>query len=288
MNIGLLLSGNLGYECLQNLYTHFKIKAVLTDKLSGDIITLAAKESIPFYAGNPRNGESTKFLSKNNICLDMIISINYLFFIERDLIEYPKIASVNFHGSLLPRYRGRTPHVWAIINNEKVTGVTAHFIADECDSGPIIDQLEIEIHPLDTGGTLLGKFNSVYPPFVKKTISRFLEGGVIGSDQDHSKATFYGKRTSESGKINWQWQRERIYNWIRAQAHPYPGAYCFYNTAKITIDAIEFCDLGYTFTDPEGLILAGGKNPAIKTPNGAIRIISMREAVDFEQGKILV
>src|SRR3990172_4050960 len=143
MEIGLLISGLLGFEVIQKLLNHFNINFVLTDKQSVEIVRLCNEKKIACYAGNPRNGLALKKLPKINC--DVIVSVNYLFLIEKDIIELPKKIAINFHGSLLPKYRGRTPHVWAIINNESETGVTAHVIDEECDSGAILAQKKIPI-----------------------------------------------------------------------------------------------------------------------------------------------
>ena len=63
----------------------------------------------------------------------LFFSINYLYLIDENLIKYPNKFSINIHGSLLPKYRGRTPHVWSIINGETKTGITVHLIENECD-----------------------------------------------------------------------------------------------------------------------------------------------------------
>lgn len=288
MNLALFASGGLGLTCIRQLHSEgYRITVIFTDNRSKEIAAFAAQNQIPVFAGNPRKGEGLKFLESRKIVLDLVVSINYLFLIEQDLIDYPKIAAINFHGSLLPQYRGRTPHVWAIINNEKYTGISAHFIVEACDEGPVIDQLKIEIKPDDTGGTLLSQFNQLYPGFVKKTIERFKTQNVIGTPQDQTKASFFGKRTPDDGKIEWSWQRERIYNWVRAQADPYPGAFCFYKNQKIVIDKIEFSTTGFTFADPDGVILEGGRTPVVKTPDGAVKILKMRTEINFEKGDCL-
>ena len=119
MKIGILASGNLGFTTIQLLLKNYPIEFILTDSLSASIIQFAEKNRIPLFKGNPRNGKTKEFLKKH-IC-DVIISINYLFIIESDIINHPKLFAFNIHGSLLPKYRGRTPHVWSIINNETVT-----------------------------------------------------------------------------------------------------------------------------------------------------------------------
>ena len=141
---------------------NYEIKFILTDKKSLDIIQFSKEKNIPLFSGNPRNGMAYEFIK--NIKIDVIVSINYLFLIEQDIYNHSNKITFNIHGSLLPKYRGRTPHVWAIINGEKKTGVTAHLIDSGCDTGDVIDQIEISIEENDTGGIILGKYSNEYFP----------------------------------------------------------------------------------------------------------------------------
>jgi len=89
--------------------------------------------------------------------------------------------------------------------------------------------------------------------------------------QDESKATYFGKRTPDDGEINWYWQKERIRNWVRAQALPYPGAFTWVGQEKMIIDEIAFDDTGFHSDIPNGTVLS--LSPVrVKTPNGVIRI----------------
>ena len=194
-----------------------------------------------------------------------------------DVISFPKFYAINFHGSLLPKYRGRTPHIWAIINGEKTCGITAHLIEEGCDTGPIVLQHEVEISPEDTGQMILEKYKQIYPNIVKQVIGKVRDNKLVFFEQDNSKATFFGKRTPNDGKINWSWQKSRINNWIRAQAGPYPGAFTFYKGKKIIVDKIDFTDIGFDYAFKNGTILKVIDNiPFVKTPNGVVKLSKIR------------
>jgi len=270
---GILASGALGLKCVASVYQRRQVNFVLTDRQSTAIIDFCKQHAIPFFAGNPRNGKAIPFISAYTA--DVLLSVNYLFIIEKDIILFPKKYAVNFHGSLLPKYRGRSPHIWAIINNEKETGITAHLITEGCDEGDIIYQENLPIHPAATGADLLELFSVRYPSIVNDVIDTLESGNPLFIKQDESKATWFGKRTPEDGAINWNWHKERIYNWVRAQAKPYPGAFTFYKDKKVIIHKIEFCDDGFGYDAPNGKILAGGTEPVIKTPNGAVKLLNI-------------
>ena len=275
MNIALFVSGGLGFKLLNHLKeSKHSVQCVFTDSNSKGIIDTTNDNQLPIFTGNPRNERAIKFIDAYEI--DIILSINYLFLIERSLFSKAKLA-VNIHGSLLPKYRGRTPHVWAIINNESKTGVTAHLIDEGCDTGDIVKQKEVIIDDTDTGGDILEKYNKLYVPLVDEILSDFERGRIKRLSQNNKNATFFGKRTPDDGRINWGWQKERIRNWVRAQAYPYPGAftYCQGLDEKVIIDEVVFSDKGFNETDRNGLIVS--LNPiCVKTPNGVLEIRNIR------------
>ena len=290
MNVALFVSGGLGFKVLNHLKeSKHSVQCVFTDSNSKEIIDTVNDEQLPIFTGNPRNERAIKFIDAYEI--DIILSINYLFLIEHSLFSKAKLA-VNIHGSLLPKYRGRTPHVWAIINNEHKTGVTAHLIDDGCDTGDIIKQKEVIINDTDTGADILEKFNKLYVPFVDEILSDFERGRIKLLPQNNENATFFGKRTPDDGKINWGWQKERIRNWVRAQAYPYPGAFTYFEglTEKVIIDEVVYSDLGFNETDGNGLIVS--LHPiCVKTPNGVLELRNIRnlERLSFlEVGQKLV
>lgn len=275
MNLALFVSGSLGFKIFEHLKkSKHSINCVYTDSNSKEIVDTANDNSLPIFTGNPRNERALRFIDAYKI--DIILSVNYLFLIERSIFSKAKLA-VNIHGSLLPKYRGRTPHVWAIINNELKTGVTAHLIDDGCDTGDIVKQKEVIIDNNDTGADILEKFNMLYIPLIDEILVDYERGIITPTPQNNKNATFFGKRTPDDGRINWGWQKERIRNWVRSQAYPYPGAFTYSEgrDEKVIIDEVVFSDRGFAETDRNGLIVS--LNPiCVKTPNGVLELRNIR------------
>jgi len=289
MEICVLASGKLGLESLIYLYGQYHVTAVFTDRSSDAIIDFACQHNIKLFIGNPRLKKPELW---QTVSCDILLSVNYLFIIDQFLISIARLYAINIHGSLLPKYRGRTPHVWAIINGEKKTGITAHKIEAEVDTGDIILQKEIIIENEDTGAMILDKFRKQYPILLKELLNRIITRTIEFKPQDNSIATYFGKRTPESGLINFSWFRERIENWIRAQADPYPGAFFFYEGNKVFVHKAALCDLGMNSEMQDGTILEiRPRNEAIivKTPNGCIELLDIRaeQPIFFTKGKIL-
>lgn len=284
MLIGILCSGGLGFSILEKLKDNYNVQFVLTDSKSTLVRSFCKEQGIPCFSGNPRNGKGKQFIK--NYPVDVIASINYLFLIEKDIINHPSIFTFNIHGSLLPKYRGRTPHVWAIINGEKKTGITAHIINEGCDTGEVIHQIEVPINDEDTGATILKKYEVLYHPLIEKVFKNIQNNNISLTQQDESQATYFGKRTPLDGEIDWSFTSEQIRNWVRAQAYPYPGAFTFYEGDKIIIDKVSIINKEYSKNYKVGEIVAIDPKIIVKSIDGFFRIDELREEKSiFEIGK---
>jgi methionyl-tRNA formyltransferase len=277
--IGILSSGRLGLSTIEKLKSRINPQFIFTDKSSKGIIDFAENQNIPIYIGNPKKSEASNFLEQFKT--DIILSINYLFIVENNVLDHPDLFAINIHGSLLPKYRGRTPHVWAIINGEIETGVSAHLMEKGCDTGDIIMQKRIPINRNQTGANILHEFERIYPEMLLDTLKKINENTLTKQKQDENKASWFGKRTPEDGHINWNWQKERIQNWVRAQAHPYPGAFTKLNDRKVIIDQIEFSDYGFDQHMENGLVVSAKPKILVKTSNGVIELSSIRNIEDL-------
>lgn len=287
MRLGVLASGGLGFECLKHLSQRIKPALVACDSNSSDIIDFAKERGIPLFVGNPRNGKLAQALGEEP--LDLILSINYLFLIEADVLART-LKAINFHGSLLPKYRGRTPHVWAIINGESETGVTAHTIDEGCDTGNIVLQEKVPVSDNNTGADILKAYAALYPALIDRVIDLVTSGTLKETPQNHDLATYYGKRTPADGQINWNWHKERIRNWVRAQSDPYPGAFSYIRDEKIVIDEVTVKDFGYNNDLHENGQVIGFRQdkPLVKVPNGVLELTTIRNDIQLQLNDILV
>jgi methionyl-tRNA formyltransferase len=284
LTLGVLCSGGLGFDTLLKINKEYEIKFILTDKKSLDIIQFSNEKEIPVFCGNPRGGIGYEFIK--NIKVDVITSINYLFLIEKDVFNHSNKVTFNVHGSLLPKFRGRTPHVWAIIKGEKKTGITAHLIDSGCDTGDIIDQIEISIEYNDTGGIILEKYSKEYYPLIKKVLDKIKLNQLDVTKQIENNASYFGKRTPIDGEISWFWSAEVIRNWVRAQADPYPGAFTFYNCQKIIIDKVSEINYEKSLNNHVGEIVSIHPDIIVKTGKGFLKLDVIRtKKRSFQLGK---
>ena len=156
---------------------------------------------------------------------DFILVIGWYHMVPRKIREMAPLGCAGVHASLLPRYRGGAPLVWAMINGERETGVSLFHLSDGVDDGDIIGQKSFEIAPADTIAEVLTRCEEVTISLLRQYLPAIAEGNAPRIQQDVSRATVFQQRSPEDGRIDWQWSAEKIKNFIKAQTRPYPGAF---------------------------------------------------------------
>jgi len=186
-----------------------------------------------------KNKEKFQKFVKNlkNLKPDLILVISYSMILPKEILDIPTRGALNIHGSLLPKYRGANALNWVLINGEKETGVTIHYIDEGIDTGDIVAQKKIKISFLDTATTLKEKLAQTTKSLLKKEWSNIVNNNIKRVPQNNSIASTYWRRRPEEGQFNWKMPAIKIYNLIRALIKPYPGAYYFDKKGrKIIID----------------------------------------------------
>ena len=184
--------------------------------------------------GNPRHQE---FFEKNPI--DLLLAVSWRYMVPPTIYQSARLGAYVFHDSLLPKYRGFSPTVWAIINGEDHTGVTLFKMSEAVDAGPVVDQKKIPIGPDDTIPTVLENVTLAYLELLEKNHRVLMDNTVTLQEQNHSLATYTCRRIADDNQINWSLSASKIFNLIRAVTAPYPGAYTFLNGRRIYIWAAE-------------------------------------------------
>ncbi|PYM90695.1 MAG: formyltransferase [Candidatus Rokuibacteriota bacterium] len=164
---------------------------------------------------------------------DLLLSVWYRRLLGPALLALPRVAALNLHGSLLPRYRGRAPLNWVLVNGEERTGVTLHHMNEAADAGDIVAQRPIDIAPDDTALTLYQRMVKEGVDLLLETLPAVVAGTAPRVPQDHARATTVGRRRPEDGRIEWTWPAVRIANMIRAVTHPFPGAFAGDGSARL-------------------------------------------------------
>jgi methionyl-tRNA formyltransferase len=188
------------------------------------VADVAAEHGVPVLTPpSPNTPEVVAVLAA--LAPDVFVSVWYRRLLAPALLRVPRIAAVNLHGSLLPSYRGRAPVNWVLVNGESRTGVTLHHMTADADAGDIVAQTPIDIEREDTAATLYDRIVKAGVDLLLDSYGAVLDGTAPRVPQDESRATCYGRRRPEDGRVEWTWPAARIANMIRAVTHPFPGAF---------------------------------------------------------------
>lgn len=215
---------------------------------------------------------------------DVFLSVWYRRLLAADLLALPRVAALNLHGSLLPAYRGRAPVNWVLVNGEPRTGVTLHHMTAEADAGDIVAQEPIEIDPHDTALTLYRRIVKVGVDLLVQWYPAVLDGTAPRSPQDDGRATVFGRRRPEDGRVRWDWPARRIADMIRAVTHPFPGAFVGDGESRLTLWAAEIPP-GRRDTGAPGTLLEvePGGGVAIATGDGVLLLTAVQAAGSAEE-----
>lgn len=174
---------------------------------------------------------------------EFILVVGWYHMIPKRIYKYPRLGTALMHASLLPRYRGGAPVNWAIINGETETGITLFYVDDRYDAGDIIAQKRVTIDFHDTCLAVYQKIMAAAEEMIETCIPLIEKGCAPRIPQDESQATYVPQRRPEDGLVDWEWDALRVHNWIRAQTHPYPGAFTFVSGRKLYIWQAEPVDV---------------------------------------------
>ena len=169
-----------------------------------------------------KSADAVEFLKR--IAPDVVVIIAYGQIIPCALLEIPKLGWINLHGSLLPRYRGAAPIQRAILNGDTRTGLTTMRIDAGLDTGPILEQLEMEIGADETAPELMARMGDAGAPLLIHTLQQLSNAELTPKPQNNALATFAPPLKKEEGLLDWNRPAREIYNRIRA-FQPWPGAY---------------------------------------------------------------
>jgi methionyl-tRNA formyltransferase len=166
---------------------------------------------------------------------DLILSAYYRNMISTKVLALAPLGAFNMHGSLLPKYRGRAPINWAVLNGEPRIGMTLHRMVREPDAGDIVDQDGVDIGPRDTAEQAFRKVLPCARRVLARQIGPLLAGTAPETPQDPAQATYFGGRKPEDGRIDWTQPSQRIFNLVRAVTDPYPGAFTEIGPARLMV-----------------------------------------------------
>jgi methionyl-tRNA formyltransferase len=231
---------NVGIEALKALISKSDVCGVVAHPVDPEegvvyesVFEFSKAAGIPAIRGKASDAEVFKFIKERQP--DLIWITDYKFLVPKELINIAPKGCVNLHPSLLPKYRGRAPINWAIIEGQKEVGLTAHFVDEGVDTGPIIEQESVSVSDNEYIGDILNKLYPIYAALSAKVLDKIIGGAPNSRPQNITDSKVYPRRKPEDGKIDWNQPAKAIRDLVRAVSKPYPGAFFFAQNNKYTI-----------------------------------------------------
>lgn len=184
-----------------------------------------AAQALGIEVYQPVKVKEEEFLAQiKQLAPELIIVAAFGQLLPKALLNLPTYGCINVHASLLPKYRGAAPIQWAIINGEKVTGVTIMHMAEGLDTGDMITKELVEITPQETGGSLHDKLAEAGSRALLRAISQIENGTAARTPQNEAEATYVGMLKKEAGYLDFSKPAEELERIVRAM-NPWPSAY---------------------------------------------------------------
>jgi methionyl-tRNA formyltransferase len=198
---------------------------------------------------------------------ELIFVVGWSQLVHDPFIAIAREGVFGMHPTLLPRHRGRAPIPWAILSGLARTGVTLFEIVDASpDSGAIVGQVVVDIARDETATSLFRRLAEAHVALVRELVPQLVAGTAPRIPQEPSRASSWPKRTPADGVIDWETRAPYLYDWVRAQTRPYPGAFTFLGEEKVTVwgaRPVELDDPAPAGTivelAPEGPVVACGE-----------------------------
>jgi methionyl-tRNA formyltransferase len=208
------------------------------------------------------------------IAPDFIFSFYYRHMLPIELLDFAKRGAYNMHGSLLPKYRGRSPVNWAVLHGESETGATLHEMTAKPDAGSIVAQTAIPILPDDTAHEVFDKLSAAAEQTLGNALPAILDGTVVTTPNVLEIGSYYGARKPDDGRIDWSQPAQAVYNLHRAVAPPYPGAFTEVAGIRYVIVEARMDDARHWHLPP-GLAIDGNRILGICGDGRALRIAAL-------------
>ena len=186
-----------------------------------------------------KTDEAYEYLSKFEP--DYIIVAAYGKLLPKRILDLPKFACINVHGSLLPRYRGAAPIQRSVLAGDKVTGITTMLMGEGLDTGDMLLKSEYKIDINATSGEVFDALALSAPDLLIETIEKFTKGEITPEKQNEAEATHAAMLSKDEAVIDWNKSAAEIHNLVRGMS-PWPVAFSCYNGKKVKIFTTRLTD----------------------------------------------
>jgi len=273
---------NVGFQCLKVLLAHkLDVRLVVTHTDNPvetiwfeSVARLAAAHSVPVIT--PEDPNTPEMIGRiRALQPDFLFSFYYRNMLSPALLELPRRGALNMHGSLLPKYRGRVPVNWAVINGESETGATLHYMTAKPDAGDIVARQAVPILPDETASDVFDKVTAAAAQLLDRALPALIAGIAPREPQNLALGSYFGGRKPADGRIDWRLPGVRVHNLVRGVAPPYPGAFTAIGGATLRILRTRLAGAASLKSPPPQLYVRDNACFAACSDGAALEILDM-------------
>jgi methionyl-tRNA formyltransferase len=223
---------------------------------SESVERLARTHGIPVHLTERVDAETIDLVKRAEP--DVIVVNSWYTWMPPELYTLPPHGTLNLHDSLLPKFTGFSPVLWALISGESEFGMTIHRMDDGLDTGDILIQRSLPIGPADTGTELVMRGMDLIPGALRDALAALESGTAVWRPQNKAERTYFHKRSERDSLIDWYWPAEDLERFVRALSDPYPRAFTFYRGKRIEVLEARVSEARYGGTPGRVIVQEGG------------------------------
>lgn len=278
-----LIAGCLEANCeVVGVFRYDKVRHPVIDRFLLDVFNPSIEynyiKSHKLYEIKARSANSAEFKKEIlRLKADIVLVGTWGEKLKKPIIDLPKIASINAHPALLPKYRGPNPYLQAIKHLETKSGITFHLMDEKYDSGPILLQKTVDIEKTDTGKELRNKIALCAKQAVVELINTLNEEVIIPMNQDENRASYYPQISEDDVMLDFSKSAEEVHAHIRA-FHPWYKCYFGYEKQFFTPNPykMEILENTSKATEPGTIVEKSAKDKSITVLCGDNKLLKMR------------
>lgn len=227
-------------------------KAIFNDSVED----LAREHGIPVHLTERADAETVDLVKRAEP--DVIVVNSWYTWMPPELYKLPPHGTLNLHDSLLPKFTGFSPVLWALISGAEEFGLTVHRMDEQLDTGDILVQHRLAIPAGATGPELVRAGMELIPGAVHEALRALVDGTAEWKPQNKADRTYFHKRSDRDSRIDWSWDAVDLERFARALSEPYPAAFSYYRGERVEVLAAKVSEARYGGTAGRVIVQEGG------------------------------
>lgn len=277
--IGCVHSSRIAFDTLVRLSGQVALVGVMTRRASAynsdfeDLALPAKAINCPVVYVEDHADDESQAEQIRQFAPDVVFCVGWSKLLGLKMLRLAPFGVIGYHPAALPQNRGRHPLIWALALGLEKTASTFFVMDEGADSGGIVSQVDVEISVEDDAKSIYSKISELIPTQIEQIVYSLCDGQFDPVPQDNAKASYWRKRDSADGRIDWRMTATAIYNLVRALSPPYPGATASYASENFRVWKCTPLPLAHENIEPGKVISVSNNTFTVKCGDGAVQVL---------------